>query len=701
MKKRGIVWVLVGCALFCNGWAAQAATQEDKKTSVIEDLLNWPVETVSQTGEVLTDTIFNLGSVHVSGSRLRSRHSEELATDVPESVTVLNEHTLRVSGSDSLSEAIGSAEGVSYTDDLGQGLGSRIDLRGFGGEAKQALVLFDGVRAVEPFDNSTAWSLYPSEFLKQVEIRRGGASTLYGEGALSGVIRLETKDPTLEPHVAAESSWGSYRQQKDFVEGSGTLNGMGMYVGGLYETTDGYRQNSSFETGNALVKTTALITEFFDVANAFYYVRSDTGIPGPLLPAEVARDRRQKDPDGQFGDKFEDELIQDGLTVNYFAEPIGIEFSDLIGFRSREQDSVQSFGGAFPGTSFNKIGTETFSNVFQGSGSFEAGPVLSETSAGLEWSIDDIHNPFTFDDKTFGPFSSERSIDRRLMGYFGQNRLTFWKKFIVETGVRYDDIDWNIYDLLTPKLQKTKTADHLSPKLALEYKLADALSIFGGISESFKAPDSNALIFETPNIFTPNPNVDPSVARHREIGVRYAHPTFGSLRAVYFNIDTKKEILFNDITNTNENFDTQRQGVELAGEWAWSETFQTFARYAYTRAEFDGRAFDGKDIPLVPRHKWSAGFVWDPDTHWNITGQAGGVRDQFALNDFNNLFPADDYWTVDGRVGYRYKNLELFVKVQNILGETYSSFVSSNAVDTVNYNPAPRQSVQAGVRIEI
>ena len=38
---------------------------------------------------------------------------------------------------------------------------------------------------------------------------------------------------------------------------------------------------------------------------------------------------------------------------------------------------------------------------------------------------------------------------------------------------------------------------------------------------------------------------------------------------------------------------------------------------------------------------------------------------------------------------------------QNILGESYSSFVTSNGVDTVNFNPAPRQTVQAGFRVEI
>ncbi|MES2171938.1 MAG: alpha/beta fold hydrolase, partial [Actinomycetota bacterium] len=45
-----------------------------------------------------------------------------------------------------------------------------IDLRGFGGEGKQALVLLDGLRAVEPVDNSVTWQLYPVDFLRQIEV---------------------------------------------------------------------------------------------------------------------------------------------------------------------------------------------------------------------------------------------------------------------------------------------------------------------------------------------------------------------------------------------------------------------------------------------------------------------------------------------------------------------------------------------------
>ena len=196
-------------------------------------------------------------------------------------------------------------------------------------------------------------------------------------------------------------------------------------------------------------------------------------------------------------------------------------------------------------------------------------------------------------------------------------------------------------------------------------------------------------------------NIAPQLARHNEIGVRYAHPVFGSVRLDYFYIETKKEILFNDISNLNENFDTRRDGFEFANEIALTPAVQVFTALTFTSAEFDNGAFDGKKIPLTPEFKWSAGLVTEPVKHLKLSMEATGVHDQFALNDFTNRFPMEDYWTLGGKLAYAKDNWEVFVRGQNLLGEEYSSFMTSDGLTTVNFNPAPKSYVEAGFRIEV
>lgn len=673
-----------------------SASSAHAKTSILDDLLKLPLDTTDSLGT----TIFSLGEIKVDSGRVSSGGADPSATSLAHNVTVIGPKKIAEAPFFETAAILSTQEGVNATDDLGLGAGARVDLRGFGGESKNALVLFDGIRAVEPFDNSVAWSLYPAEYLDSITVQRGGGSTVYGEGAFSGVIGLKTKRPTKEFKLKTENSWGMYNSERYFAETSGTNGPLGFYFSGRYYSTAGYRQNADEESSSGLLKTEYELSDRVRVDNAFYVADNKTGIAGPLLAPEVEQDRLQKDPDGQFGDGFFDRVIQNGSTLHWTIEPLGAELTDQFGYRLRDQNSDQSFGGSFPGRSVNRIGTETLSNVVQVDWKSNVAFVDNQMTGGFEWSIDDIHNPFTFIDLTFGPFSSERSIDRRMIGFFWQDRVTLWERLILEPGVRWDKINWDIYDLRSPQLEKHKKTDHVSPKIGAELKLADAVSVYGNYSEAFKAPDANTLIFETPNLFSPNPNIDPQTAHHYELGARYAHPKYGSLRADWFVIDTKKEIFFNDITNLNENFDTQRQGAEAAGEIAVTPELQFFASYTYTDAEFDNGVFDGKAVPLTPRHKWTAGFNLKVLEHLKLTGQAAGVYDQFALNDFNNRFPAEDYWTADAGIAYTRDNWELFVRAHNILNERYSSFATSNGVDVVNFNPAPGTYLEAGFKFE-
>lgn len=677
-------------------WAAADSTDTKvpakKGSGLFEDILSLPADTAG--------SIFSLGEIRVGGGRVPSELSDDKLMDAPYNVSVLERGAIEESGAAYLPNVLARQEGINLADDMGQGRNARLDLRGFGGEGKNALVVFDGLRAVEPFDNSVTWHLYPSDYIERVEVLRGSGSTIYGEGAFSGVVRLETKKPTKDLHVATEHTWGDYLTEKHFAEASGTSNGVGLYIGARYEDTEGYRQNNSHEAVSSLLKVNGDVTDRIRIENAFYFADDTTGIPGPLLPAEAEVDRRQKDPDGQFGDAFEDRLVQDSVTATLAMDELGLELSNQTGYRLRDQNSLQSFGGSFPGISSNEIGTETFSNVLQGAWKWERGVARNDVIAGVEWSIDDIHNPFTFQDLTFGPFSSERSIDRRMLGFFVQEKLRFWERLTLEGSARYDRIHWDIYDLLSPPLEKQKQTDHLSPKISAEFAVRPDLAVYGGFAEAFKAPDSNTLIFETPNLFTPNPSIDPQVARHYEIGVRAGDSKRLSARADGFYIETKKEILFNDVTNLNENFDTKRSGFEVFGDWRPADFLSLFAGYTFTRAEFDNGAFDGEHIPLTPEHKWSAGATLTPLPGLSASAQAVGVSDQFALNDFNNIFPAENYVTVDARVAYKKDGWQVFLRAENLLGEEYSSFVTSNAVDTVNLNPAPGRYFEAGFRLE-
>lgn len=60
--------------------------------------------------------------------------------------------------------------------------------------------------------------------IERIEVLKGPASVLYGQGSLGGVINYVTKQPLSEPYYAAEVSTGSFNFYRGAIDLTGPLN---------------------------------------------------------------------------------------------------------------------------------------------------------------------------------------------------------------------------------------------------------------------------------------------------------------------------------------------------------------------------------------------------------------------------------------------------------------------------------------------
>ena len=114
-------------------------------------------------------------------------------------------------------------------------------LRALGGNASsRALVLLDGAPLADPFTGYIPWSALGPERLAGVRITRGAGAGAFGTGALTGVIELNSADPTKRPAGQAELDYGS----RNSASASGVANaaflGGGATLYGRYDRGDGY-----------------------------------------------------------------------------------------------------------------------------------------------------------------------------------------------------------------------------------------------------------------------------------------------------------------------------------------------------------------------------------------------------------------------------------------------------------------------------
>src|SRR5438552_2242198 len=146
-------------------------------------------------------------TITVTATRTETRLS-----DTPSSVVVLNRETLEATAATTTDDALRQVPGFT----LFRRSGSRsanptsqgVSLRGIGASgASRALVLDDGVPLNDPFGGWIYWGRVPRAAIDRIEIVRGGASDLYGSGAMGGVVQFIRRGAMDD--VTVEASGGS------------------------------------------------------------------------------------------------------------------------------------------------------------------------------------------------------------------------------------------------------------------------------------------------------------------------------------------------------------------------------------------------------------------------------------------------------------------------------------------------------------
>ena len=133
----------------------------------------------------------SLAPIVITGARF-----DAAAGMAPIGATVITADEIRRAGVTDVNAAIRKIGGVYGRNSLDGSPDFGLDLRGFGTNSSQNLVVVvDGVRVSESELSNVILSTIPVDTVERIEISRGGASVLYGEGATGGVINIVTKRP--------------------------------------------------------------------------------------------------------------------------------------------------------------------------------------------------------------------------------------------------------------------------------------------------------------------------------------------------------------------------------------------------------------------------------------------------------------------------------------------------------------------------
>ncbi|MDQ1815305.1 TonB-dependent receptor [Massilia sp. CCM 9210] len=600
-----------------------------------------------------------LPAVTVTGARFAS--DPALA---PIGATVISADDIRRAGAADVNQAIRQIGGVYGRQSLDGSPDFSLDLRGFGTNSSQNMVVtLDGVRMSESELSNATLSSIPIETVERIEIIRGGASVLYGEGATGGVIHIVTRRPEANGGrgmLRAETGQFNLRDLRAAVARS--WNGFALDASVGSQRTDNYRDHNSFEldtfSGGAQWAYQGGRTGLrYDRA------RQESELPGALSMQQFRDNPRQASTPDDVGS-----LDSDRLTA-FVEQRVGSV--DLAAELSRRERTVRStyfytFEGVRAASKSTYDSAQTqFSPRLRHLA--HMGGMLNELVAGVDlvkWS------------RVTDSDYSNADATQKSRALYVRDELKFGgaHKARVAVGARRERFEKDATDA------RAFAAPYASKTTLNAWEVQGSANVMPMVELYAKAGRSYRVANVDENGYRSSSAVlAPQTSRDLELGVAYGDAAMGA-NARVFRHQLRNEIFYDPTVNggygANTNLDpTGRKGVELDVHASIARDWRVSGNWQHVLARFTGGPNAGREMVLVPKNVVSARLAWVPGNGHSADIGAQWAGSQRFGADFANTCGVRmaSSTTFDARYALQVGAWEFAVAGLNLADKRYTS----------------------------
>src|SRR3954470_16230416 len=515
-------------------------------------------------------------------------------SDTPASVVVITREAMKMTAAATTDDALRQVPGFT----LFRRSGSRsanptsqgVSLRGIGASgASRALVLDDGIPLNDPFGGWVYWGRVPRIAIDRIEIVRGGASDLYGSGAMGGVVQFIRRG--FSDDVAFEATGGN--------EGTGTSSlfaamKRGEWSGSIdvdWLKTSGYVLVPASQRGIVDVEANTRHTAIdgtLRYAGSFlrlsHYAESRNN-GTPLQINDTALRQIAAGSDVQVG--------KGSLLVRAYDDDQDYHqtFSAIAADRNSERLTVDQ---RVPST--GRGGSIQFETI-------GANVIVAGADARLVGGASD-ERQFAVN----GKVTPSRVAGRQRDGSaYVEDVATLSPRVMLSAGLRFDA--WRSYDADRNGVALADRSDEAwSPRVTLLVRASDGVTLTAAAYRAFRAPSLNELYrnFRVGNVQTlANESLSAERLSAFELGARS-----GPVRLTLFSMTTDDTIANVTLSSTPALITRQRRnlgssrsrGAELDAEQRLSNRWRISAGYLFCDAAVSPGNLAGKRLPQVPRN---------------------------------------------------------------------------------------------------
>jgi outer membrane receptor for ferrienterochelin and colicins len=577
-----------------------------------------------------------LEEVIVSSSRTNSR-----IEDLPTKVEIL--------GSEEVEEENGIKPG-NIASLLGDVAGIQIqqtnaatgnaDARVQGLPGKYTQILRDGLPLFGGYSGSFSILQIPPSDLKQIEIIKGASSTLYGGGAIAGMINLVSKTPKLNsPERAITINQSTLKESNInlYFSNRSTKFGYTFFTGGTYQKQVDVNKDELSDLPN-------LKTFFFHPRVFLYPNTKQTLILGYNLTYE-----NRKGGDMQVLQQKTDDIHQ------FFIQNISIRNTADMELETRLNDKDRLI---FRGTAsfFNK---DINSNVF--------GMKANQLSYFSELSYlnilpkHTIVGGFNFTGENFTkkfPDSTRiENYQQKTVGFFVQDDWKLTSKFTAQAGIRIDN--------------NNDYGNFILPRLSFLYRLNNHFTTRLGGGLGYKIPSvfaSDVDERDYPNIF-PDENMQPEKSQGINWDINYKQVVDNwhlTINQMFYITEIKQPLVKDENSTLNLiYFHNAARPINTKGFETYiaatKDALEIYLGYTYTLAK-QLYSDTNPNVSLSARNKFASVIAYEFSPVFRAGIEAAYTGRQY-LDNGNTTSP---YLFAAAMVRYNIKNIALVLNCENL-----------------------------------
>jgi iron complex outermembrane receptor protein len=529
-----------------------------------------------------------------------------------------------------------------------------IRIQGLDGRYTQ--LLQDGFPLYAGFSGGLSIMQIPPLNLSQVEIIKGSSSTLYGGGAIAGLVNLITKQPTEEGELSAMLNLTTAGGLDASTFYGKKWNKLGLSVFAARNSNQAYDpadiglsaipEFTRYTLNPRLYVYPGERTQLYAGLNTTYEDR----LGGDLryIAGEAGNFYFERNESRRYSTQFhlEHELSNRRRVVARNS----VSFFDRL---------IQLPDYRFSGQQIASFSELTYSNKGQ----------IADWVAGLNLWTDQFNEQITAGSPTLDYGST-------IIGGFTQATVNLSPATTLEAGLRTDYI--------SPKNHRVDKQLFVLPRLSVLFEWNEKLSSRLGGGLGYKTPtlftqEAEQISFrQVLPLTTRNLSAEESVGLNAD--VNYAtplgeHATF-SLNQLFFYTRINNPLVLNlletgqyQFATTADHFDTHGLETNAKFTYHWAKLF---LGYTYTNVQRHAAEGERTALPLVPRHRLNTVLMLEKEDNFRIGLEAY----YFGEQPLSNGTTGRSYWITGIMAEKVFERFSLFLNFENLLDTRQSRFGS-------------------------